>query len=73
MPLIFPTIEHLHKLFPSLFRHAPPAFGLVAHEISHQWFGDSVTEKDWDNAWLSEGFATYEGVRRGPGGPPHKR
>ena len=36
-----------------------PAFGLVAHEISHQWFGDSVTEKSWDDAWLSEGFATY--------------
>jgi aminopeptidase N len=36
-----------------------PASGLVAHEISHQWFGDSVTEKDWDDAWLSEGFATY--------------
>jgi aminopeptidase N len=36
-----------------------PAFGLVAHEISHQWWGDSVTEKDWDDAWLSEGFATY--------------
>jgi aminopeptidase N len=36
-----------------------PAFDLVAHEISHQWFGDSVTEKDWDDAWLSEGFATY--------------
>ncbi len=36
-----------------------PAYGLVAHEIAHQWFGDSVTEKDWDDAWLSEGFATY--------------
>jgi aminopeptidase N len=36
-----------------------PSFGLVAHEIAHQWFGDSVTEKDWDDAWLSEGFATY--------------
>jgi aminopeptidase N len=32
---------------------------LVAHEVAHQWFGDSVTEKDWDDVWLSEGFATY--------------
>ena len=32
---------------------------LVAHEIAHQWFGDSVTERDWDDVWLSEGFATY--------------
>lgn len=31
----------------------------VAHEIAHQWFGDSVTEADWHHLWLSEGFATY--------------
>jgi aminopeptidase N len=36
-----------------------PATTLVAHETAHQWFGDSVTEKDWDDVWLSEGFATY--------------
>lgn len=36
-----------------------PALGLVSHEVAHQWFGDSVTEKDWDDVWLSEGFATY--------------
>jgi len=29
------------------------------HEIAHQWFGDAVTESDWDDVWLSEGFATY--------------
>lgn len=36
-----------------------PATGIVTHEIAHQWFGDSVTESDWDDVWLSEGFATY--------------
>lgn len=43
-----------------------PTFGirkglveLVAHEIAHQWFGDSVTEATWSDLWLSEGFATY--------------
>jgi len=33
--------------------------GLFAHEIAHQWFGNSVTEIDWPHLWLSEGFATY--------------
>ncbi len=32
---------------------------VVAHEIAHQWFGDSVTESTWSDLWLSEGFATY--------------
>jgi len=31
----------------------------VAHEIAHQWFGNSTSEADWHHAWLSEGFATY--------------
>lgn len=31
----------------------------VAHEIAHQWFGDSASEADWPHLWLSEGFATY--------------
>lgn len=32
---------------------------VIAHEIAHQWFGDSVTEVSWADLWLSEGFATY--------------
>lgn len=32
---------------------------VVIHEIAHQWFGNAVTENDWDDVWLSEGFATY--------------
>jgi aminopeptidase N len=31
----------------------------VVHETAHQWFGDAVTESDWNDVWLSEGFATY--------------
>jgi aminopeptidase N len=36
-----------------------PLTMLVAHEIAHQWFGNAVTEADWDDVWLSESFATY--------------
>jgi len=52
--------EHASAIFygeTSVTGH--PIVGLVAHEVAHQWFGDAVTESDWDDVWLSEGFATY--------------
>jgi aminopeptidase N len=41
------------------YNETGPRRQTVAHEIAHQWFGDSAAVADWDEVWLSEGFATY--------------
>ncbi len=36
-----------------------PTAWVIAHETAHQWFGDTVTCKDWSDTWLNEGMATF--------------
>jgi aminopeptidase N len=44
-----------------LFDGRDRGIGTLAHELVHQWFGDTVGYSQWHDAWLSEGFASYFG------------
>lgn len=59
MENITATTQTIGTLHPASVHPLADSTGLVAHELAHQWFGDTVTCKSWPHLWVNEGFASF--------------
>ena len=48
-----------HQTFSGMGTGALSSVPILAHEMTHQWFGDNVSFASWNDLWLAEGFAVY--------------
>lgn len=53
------TTMYHHALLEEADRVDSTIEDLIAHELTHQWFGDLLTCKSWEHTWVNEGFANY--------------
>jgi len=59
MENITATTQTIGALHPRNTKPLEDATGLVAHELAHQWFGDTVTTNGWSDIWINEGWASF--------------
>lgn len=59
MENITAVTQSINALLSESEKPVRDATGLVAHELAHQWFGDTITCDNWSHAWLNEGFASF--------------